>query len=120
MLGQLGQSISEAMTKRIDSELADNPEVIVVTHLDLRGPSRPAEIIAVTGMTSGGVTKLLDRLEQGGYLRREFGTFPGDRRATVLSLTVEGRRLAADYADALLSVRDEVHEAAVQFLKMGG
>ncbi len=66
LLGQLGQSISEAMTKRIDSELADNPEVIVVTHLDLRGPSRPAEIIAVTGMTSGGVTKLLDRLEQGG------------------------------------------------------
>jgi DNA-binding MarR family transcriptional regulator len=102
------------MTARVDLELAGNAEVIVVTYLDVHGPSRPADIVTFTGMTSGGVTKLLDRLEKGGYLTREFGTFPGDRRATLLALTPAGTRLASAYADALRAVSDEVREATAR------
>ncbi len=117
VLGYLGRAITDAMTQRIPPDLADNAEVLVVTHLDVHGASRPGEMIAVTGMTSGGMTKLLNRLEQGGYITREFGSVPGDRRATLLSLTSKGRHLAADYADAILTVDDDVQRAVSRLYK---
>ncbi|MCP2292966.1 MarR family winged helix-turn-helix transcriptional regulator [Nocardia amikacinitolerans] len=54
-----------------------------LTILQLAGPMTPGELGARTGLTTGPTTRLIDRLEQAGYVRRI--PVPGDRR----KLTVE-------------------------------
>src|SRR6202789_811445 len=52
--------------------------------LQLYGPSTPGRLSAWTGLSSGGVTVALDRLEKAGYLRREPN--PADRRSLLITL----------------------------------
>ena len=53
-----------------------------INALDLMGPSTPGELARFTGLTTGGVTVMLDRLENGGYLKREPN--PRDRRSVLV------------------------------------
>ncbi len=55
------------------------------------GESSPTGLGRLLAVSPAGITQLLDRLERRGLLRRSRSA--GDRRATVLSLTAEGRRL---------------------------
>ena len=55
------------------------------------GKSSPTTLGRVLAITPAGVTQLLDRLEERELIRR--APNPEDRRATVLALTAEGRRL---------------------------
>ena len=111
ILGRLGRAVHDALADRVEPGLAGNAEVFVIVRLHLRGPQRPSDIVSAIGMSSGGVTKLIDRLEVGGYIGREFGTIENDRRGTRLVLTPKGADLAQEYADALLSELDEVRDA---------
>src|SRR6201993_3328804 len=52
--------------------------------LDLMGPSTPGELARSTGLTTGGVTGMLARLERGGYVKR--GPKPRDRRSVLVRL----------------------------------
>jgi DNA-binding MarR family transcriptional regulator len=52
--------------------------------LQLYGPSTPTRLAAATGLSSGGVTVALDRLERGGYIRREPN--PADRRSLLIHI----------------------------------
>jgi DNA-binding MarR family transcriptional regulator len=52
---------------------------------------RPTEFASTLMLTSSGTTKRLDRLEQAGLLAR--GPDPEDRRGTLITLTLAGRRL---------------------------
>jgi DNA-binding MarR family transcriptional regulator len=52
--------------------------------LDLMGPSTPGELARGTGLTTGGVTVMLDRLEKGGYVKRVPN--PRDRRSVLVRL----------------------------------
>jgi DNA-binding MarR family transcriptional regulator len=64
--------------------------------LQLYGPSTPSQLGAWTRLSSGGVTVALDRLEKGGYLRRERN--PADRRSLLIVLIpTRLRKIAAMY-----------------------
>src|SRR6202167_6565268 len=64
--------------------------------LQLYGPSTPGRLSAWTGLSSGGVTVALDRLEKAGYLRREPN--PADRRSLLITLMPQRlRKIAAMY-----------------------
>jgi DNA-binding MarR family transcriptional regulator len=64
--------------------------------LQLYGPSTPTQLGAWTQLSSGGVTVALDRLEKGGYLRRERN--PADRRSLLIALIpARLRKIAAMY-----------------------
>jgi len=64
--------------------------------LQLYGPSTPSQLGVWTGLSSGGVTVALDRLEKGGYLRREAN--PADRRSLLITLVpTRLRKVAAMY-----------------------
>src|SRR5580704_4217115 len=64
--------------------------------LQLYGPSTPSHLAKWTGLSSGGVTVALDRLEKAGYLRREPN--PEDRRSLLIALIpVRLRKVAAMY-----------------------
>jgi len=50
--------------------------------LDLLGPSTPGKLAERTGLSTGGVTVMLDRLEKAGYVKREPN--PADRRSLLV------------------------------------
>ena len=55
------------------------------------GPAAPGDLAARLGLTTGAVTKVVDRLERAGYVRRSAD--PSDRRRVVVTAVPE--RLAA-------------------------
>src|SRR5271157_1790031 len=70
----------------------------MVHMLQLYGPSTPSRLAAWTGLSSGGVTVALDRLEKSGYIRRKPN--PADRRSVLITLIPSRmRKLASLYED---------------------
>lgn len=57
------------------------------------GPTTQADLVELLGMTKQAVSKLLDGMEQAGYLTR--AADPGDARAKVVALSRRGQRLLA-------------------------
>jgi DNA-binding MarR family transcriptional regulator len=75
--------------------------------LQLYGPSTPSRLAIWTGLSSGGVTVALDRLEKAGYVRREAN--PEDRRSLLVVLVpARLQRMAGLY--------DEVESATRRLL----
>jgi MarR family transcriptional regulator, organic hydroperoxide resistance regulator len=56
----------------------------IIHMLQLCGPSTPSRLAAGSGLSSGGVTVALDRLERAGYVRRRPN--PADRRSLLVTL----------------------------------
>ena len=65
-----------------------------MTVIDRLSGCRVYDIASELGVTTGGASKLVDRIEAGGYCRRMPN--PADRRSSLLELTPEGRRLLAE------------------------
>jgi DNA-binding MarR family transcriptional regulator len=72
--------------------------------LDLNGPMTPGELSAQTGLTTGPTTRLIDRLEAAGYVRRT--PSPDDRRKVIVEL-VGG---PTELAEALAPARQKLGE----------
>ena len=63
----------------------------------LRGTMSAGELVAATGLTTGAITDVIDRLEQAGFARR--GRDVGDRRPVLVRALPEvERRIAPLYA----------------------
>jgi DNA-binding MarR family transcriptional regulator len=86
------------LTKTLDDEMETAVGIPllwygVLLHLG-RSPGgfRPMnELVAATAFTRGGVTRLVDRVEQAGYVER--CPCPNDRRVTYVGLTERGQKL---------------------------
>jgi DNA-binding MarR family transcriptional regulator len=72
-------------------ELAGGDFDVLATLRRSGGPLTPGELSRSTMVTTGGMTKLLDRLETQGLIRRE--PDPRDRRGRLIVLTDNGRAL---------------------------
>ena len=59
---------------------------------------RVYDIATELGITTGGTSKLIDRIEANGYCRRLPN--PADRRSSLLELTEEGKRIFAASGEA--------------------
>jgi DNA-binding MarR family transcriptional regulator len=53
-----------------------------LTLLQVHGPMTPGQFAAITGLSTGTVTGVLDRLERGGFVHRTRD--PGDRRKVIV------------------------------------
>lgn len=74
--------------RRRTLRISTNEEVALM--FIARGVTAPSELSRCIGMTTAGMTNLLDRLEQAGFLRREpHGT---DKRRVLVTLTKKGFR----------------------------
>lgn len=92
--------------------------------LDRVGQLTAGDIARETGLTSGAVTAMLDRLERVGYVRRLRDQ--ADRRRVLVELTDEARQRAAEVygplADAMVEFErysDEELKVIRDFLRMG-
>jgi DNA-binding MarR family transcriptional regulator len=76
-----------AVGKRLGLNITDNG---CLNYLLIRGSASPAELATYTGLTTGSVTTMLDRLEGLGYIVRRPN--PDDRRGLVVEITVAARQ----------------------------
>lgn len=73
--------------------------------LQLYGSSTPSFLAARTGLSSGGVTVALDRLQKVGFIRREPN--PADRRSLLVALVpARLRKINSMYQDVEKETRD--------------
>ncbi|MCG6494161.1 MarR family transcriptional regulator [Kitasatospora sp. A2-31] len=72
--------------------------------LQLAGPMTPGELGTRSGLTTGPTTRLIDRLEQAGYVRR--APDPGDRRKVI----VEPIGRPADIDRVMAPARQRIEE----------
>ncbi|MEU0545325.1 MarR family transcriptional regulator [Nocardia sp. NPDC005978] len=70
---------AQASAKAVDLGATD---LYALNILDLAGPMTPGELGARTGLTTGPTTRLIDRLEAAGHVRRTAD--PGDRRKVIV------------------------------------
>ncbi|HEY7622160.1 MAG TPA: MarR family transcriptional regulator [Solirubrobacteraceae bacterium] len=96
---------SQNATDRFDQAVAD---AIGINRTDMRcldviqreGPVPAGRLAEETGLTTGAITTVLDRLERAGYARRVRD--PSDRRRVLVEVTPEAFHGAADlYAEHL-------------------
>ncbi|MDG4790415.1 MarR family transcriptional regulator [Micromonospora sp. WMMD1102] len=104
-----------AIAHQLDMPVTDLHALGALLETGPAGASRLAELL---GMTTGAVTRLVDRLERGGYVRRQ--PDPVDRRRVLLQLVPER---VADIAEfyAPIGARwqrniDRYSEAELEFL----
>jgi DNA-binding MarR family transcriptional regulator len=101
-IGRARRTIVEA----IDEELApldiSHAQWIVVMLLGDGAASTAAELCKILIYDPGAMTRLLDRLEKKGVLRRMRAA--GDRRAVRLELTADGSKLYPRILEALVQV----------------
>ena len=69
------------------------------------GPSTQTALAALLGVEPISVSRLLDRMEQGGWLRRE--PHPEDRRARIVVATDKALQVAPEAKQAIDAVCDE-------------
>jgi DNA-binding MarR family transcriptional regulator len=84
--------------------------------LELLGAATPGKLAECTGLTTGGVTVMLDRLEKGGYIKRERN--PNDRRSVLVRVNPRKlKKINAVYAEInqqLEAFLSETPEAELQ------
>jgi len=101
-LAEFGDKVADAVRQSIGGmDVTDNASLRVLVGLELDGPARPGDIAGRIGITSGGVTKVLTRLESAGLVSRRYGAFPDDRRGVEVSLTEKGQTVAREFGREL-------------------
>ena len=86
--------------QRVADQLGMHPTDMQSLHLlELLGPMTPGKLAECTGLTTGGVTVMLDRLEKAGYARRERN--PDDRRSVLVHLNPAKMAKVGEYYGAI-------------------
>ncbi|GAA1262567.1 hypothetical protein Psi02_75050 [Planotetraspora silvatica] len=115
--------LSHAVAERLGLSATDSR---CVDLLDRHGPITAGRLAELTGLTTGAVTGIVDRLERAHFVRREKD--PADRRRVILRLVPERESEAfADLAsmtgrvDEILARYDDRELAAIaDFLRRSG
>jgi len=110
-MAELGELVTASVKHALGGiAVTDNVSLLVLAQLKMYGPLRPSDIAESTGLTSGGVTKVLTRLEDLGLVLRRHGAFPQDGRAVEVSLTESGsiivRTFGTEFARQIAEASD--------------
>ncbi len=97
-MGRLGELLTREM-RAVAAGLSGNATTVTLCQLALEGPQRPGAIMDLTGLTSGGVTRMVDRLEVAGLVTRTYGELTVDKRGTVIALTPSGHEMIQQIAE---------------------
>lgn len=107
-LGVAAESIGRAVGEAVQHEaMQDLHHVVLLCHAELNGGSRPVSLMELLRLSSGGVTKLVDRAEKAGLVRRTLGAIHTDRRGVMVQATRQGE---SDLSRALHGLRPHLPE----------
>ena len=101
-IGRARRTIVEAIDRKLAPLDISHAQWIVVMLLGDGAASTAAELCKILIYDPGAMTRLLDRLEKKGVLRRVRAK--DDRRTARLELTAEGKRLYPGILEALVEV----------------
>ena len=101
-IGRARRTIVEAIDAKLAPLDISHAQWIVVLMLGDGAASTAAELCKILIYDPGAMTRLLDRLEKKGVLRRVRGE--SDRRAVRLELTADGKKLYPRILQALVDV----------------
>ena len=99
-IGRARRTIVEAIEQKLAPLEISHAQWVVVMLLGDGPAATAAELCKILIYDPGAMTRLLDRLEKKGVLRRVRAK--GDRRTVQLELTAEGKRLYPKILDALV------------------
>ncbi len=108
--GMLVGQVKTELTRAIDRELGERGmdlrviQVQALRRLHVSGPMSAGELARSLCHDGGAMTRLLDRLEERGYLARH--PDPDDRRALRIELSAAGRALSERLAECSEQVLD--------------
>ncbi len=91
--------VNRAISLGGDEAFTSNNELAAVVEIYLKGRVRPRDLVALLDLTRGGVTNLLDRLEDLGAVRRSKGS-DDDHRGVDVTLTAHGTAIVERIANA--------------------
>lgn len=112
-MAELRLTLTSAAERAVrDADVATDLSATLLFALDNDGPLRPTLIQELTGLSSGGVTKLVERLEQKGLVARKTGAIDGDRRGVLVELTRRGRSSVRSISDAMADALEGARPAA--------
>jgi DNA-binding MarR family transcriptional regulator len=80
----------------------------VMDLLDLTGPSSAGQLAELTGLTTGAITRILDRLEKGGLIRRERDKSDGRKVIVRLAAGKDETHKVRSLLDSVGKMWDEV------------
>lgn len=93
LLTELGNAIEVRLgAAGVDPYVVRNSPLATLLLLRLEGPMRPSALSERVGMTTGGMTKVIDQLAERAFVTRR-SDLPGDGRAVMVSITRDGREL---------------------------
>ena len=98
----------------------DHSGALTLVLLELRGPLRPGQLAQLCGLSTGGVSLLLDRLESAGLVRRSRGAVPHDRRAVVTTITDPGCEVLSLVDAAVLQDASELEGVLIDLRRYAG
>ncbi len=93
--------------QQLADRLGINPiDYQVLNLLDLFGPATPGDLAQLTGLSSGGMTVVIDRLEHAHYIERQRN--PRDRRSVIVRFAAAPKRRVAALYKPVLALMDKV------------
>jgi DNA-binding MarR family transcriptional regulator len=101
----------EAELQAFDLTVADYDVLATLRRRAGEAGLNPRDVQRAVMVTSGGMTKRLDRLEQAGLIERS--PDPTDRRGVLIRLTPQGRSTIDKALDAMLGVERQTLERAI-------
>ncbi len=110
------RQIRDALAQRLEQDLAESgypinlSQFLVLRKLDVIGPMSAIDLARAIDHNPGAMTRLLDRLEQMGYLRRT--PHAEDRRTLRIELTSAGHALSHE----LRACGERIHAHALRTL----
>jgi DNA-binding MarR family transcriptional regulator len=107
-INEVGRAVTKTIEDQVGALYSSNAVIGTLGALADGGAQRPRDVEKIIGATSATVARILDQLEEQGDVERLPGASLDDRRATMLQLTVKGRRAKSDVAKAWVAAGGEM------------
>jgi DNA-binding MarR family transcriptional regulator len=90
LIHQVGRELDTALGRQL-AQLGLTAQQAALLLWSARQETSPSQLVALLGTDTAGVSRLVDRLETKGLIRRR--NHPGDRRSIVIELSAQGHTL---------------------------
>lgn len=102
LIRQISTPANAAIALACGWDNPSNSSVVVLCRLAGDDGLRPRDLTAPTGLTTGGLSNLIGRLERSGLVERRHTIDPGvDRRSVTITLTPRGREIESTLCTAV-------------------